>query len=203
MKKTLSGLVLIAILLNSCASSYSRINPEAVRYENNQTAGNIDFSYRYAVIADAGNKRYASYEREYNIQVVAVKIKNNSESTLKIGENVKFYTNEKEVQIIEPATASNQLQQSFIGYFLYLLLTPLKLFVASGENVETYPIGYILGPGITALNVIKATSANSSIKDDLSKYNVIGKELKSGEILTGILILRQDGYNALSVKLKP
>lgn len=203
MKKSLCGLVLIAVLLNSCASSYTRINPEAVRYENNYTADNIDFSYRYAIISDAGNKRYAGYEREYNIQVVAVKIKNNSGGTLKIGDDIKFYTNDKEVQSIESVTASNQLQQGFIGYFLYLLLTPLKLFVASGENVETYPIGFILGPGITAFNVFEATSANSNIKDDLIKYNVIGKELKSGETLTGILILRQDGYNALSVKLKP
>jgi hypothetical protein len=201
MNKSIIAILLVCIFLTNCAASYNKINPDSINYENNVISDNIELSYRYAVLADAGNTRYANYERLKKIKVVAVKLKNNSDRSFIIGSSLKFYTNDNEIDYVKPVDASKILYQRKIGYIFYIVLLPLHLEAGTGETIRSLPIGLVLAPLIIYANISTAHSANNKLKDELMNQNLFGKEIKSGETLTGLIILNIDGYNPLSVKI--
>ncbi len=79
-------LVLITgvVLLNSCATGYVTIDPKNQNYASSDEKDNIKIEYKYNVL----KKKYAKKEIKKNINVVAIKITNNSENDQIFGENM-------------------------------------------------------------------------------------------------------------------
>jgi PBP1b-binding outer membrane lipoprotein LpoB len=46
----ISSLLVLAILLNSCASGYKKINPETINYASKSIESNILFEYKYDLL---------------------------------------------------------------------------------------------------------------------------------------------------------
>ncbi|MGA8853399.1 MAG: hypothetical protein WB492_04400, partial [Christiangramia sp.] len=67
------------------------------------------------------------------------------------------------------------------------------------QTKNLFPIGLILGPGLAAYNLIKASSANKKFKNDLENYSLTGKVLNPGEEKFGIIGIRSDSYDALKI----
>ena len=196
-------LILSVVLFWGCATSYKPINP-LHNLNTTMEDENVIFKYSYNVLRNAGNERYSKKEANNYIKIVAVSIKNKSEKVIVVSENVNFYTGDKKVRLLSPEEYSHSLKQSTAGYFFYLLLSPLKLFIANGNNdsdPDIIPIGYILGPGITLLNVISASSANKKFDNELIENNIIDKTIEPGEILNGLIAIRDIGYEPLSIKI--
>lgn len=194
-------LILSVVLFWGCATSYKPINPSnnlSTRIEDED----VIFKYSYDVLQNAGNKKYSKKETMNHIKLIAVSIKNKTEKVIVVSENVDFYAGNNKVSIISPEEYSHSLKQSTLSYLFYLLLTPLKLITVNQNNdANIIPIGYVLGPGITLLNMVSSSSANKKFDKELIENNILGKTIEPGDILNGLIAIRGIGYEPLSIKL--
>jgi len=185
----------LCIFLCSCAASYKPINPSKVLYPS---VDNSDqFSYKYNVLRLAGNKKLAKKEDKYNVRIVAIRIVNTSNRVLRYGYNFDFYSGDYKARLLEPEVVSVNVKQSVPIYLLYLLLTPMT-FETSSSSI---PIGYVLGPGITAGNMIIAGSANKRFREELIEYSIIDREIKPGETFYGLIGISDNTYMPLTLQM--
>jgi hypothetical protein len=195
MKKLLTQIVLLftaAIFFCSCAANYKTVRPNALNYNNLSTDSSLTFSYKYDVLMEAGNKRYAKKEQKKNVKVVAVKITNNTSSDLHFNTDIKLYAGLQEAVVVDPVVVHKELK----------LLTPMRFYVyKNGATTTNLPIGLFLGPGLSIGNMVEAGSSNTRLRNDLLRYNIQNKTIRAGETVTGLVSIRDIGFNPLSIKL--
>ncbi|GAB3201384.1 hypothetical protein ABID22_004052 [Pontibacter aydingkolensis] len=194
-------------MLSSCASSYKAIVPENINYtaktENNQ----VLLEYKYDVLAERKNKKYAKREKTKFVQIASVKITNNSSDVVTFNESVRYFAGANAFTPLEPTIAQKTLKQGVPIYLLYLLMTNGKMI--TGEEYtngvrtkqESFPIGLILGPGLTAYNMIKAGTANQNFLKELNKYNLQNKQILPGETVYGLVAIPNSSYNPLYLQV--
>lgn len=200
-----AALILVVILLfNGCAGIYKEIKPSAVNYNNNSLTDGIGFSYKYDVLNERGNIKYAKIERKKGVKLIAVKITNNYDTTLNIGRDIVFYSGIDQLTLLNPYILKQLLKQQSAGYLFYLLLTPLTVNSLDyrGNVMQTYPVGLVVGPGLTAVNIFSAVNANRMMTRELWENNVINRDIKSGETIYGIIGIMDSGFNPIYVKLR-
>ncbi len=200
--KILKLVILLAftIALTSCASRYKTINPKAINYISNNSDNGVSIQYKYDLL----RKKYAKKEVKKGIKVISIKVTNSTENDLVFGKDIKlFYENENELVLMNKDEIFKNLKQKPATYLLYLLLTPVKLYKTSytGEQEVIFPIGYVLGPGIAAANMITSSSSNNKFKTELLDYDITGTTIKKGETVYGLIGVRSDSFNAIKVKL--
>lgn len=115
------------------------------------------------------------------------------------------YENGAEVKLLESSDIFTAMKQVSLPYVLYALLTPARLQITKSNSDGTndsnsIPIGFVLGPGLVARNVITASSANRRFKKEIIEYNLKGKIIKKGETVYGIIGIRSDNYDAIKIK---
>lgn len=190
----------------SCASSYKPIGPLSVNYSNTEEKDGIEFSYRYDVLREKGNKKYAKKEIKKSIKVVAVRINNNRNEPVTIGTNLKIFSGSSEVKLLEPALIQRELRQSVPSYLLYLLLTPLNLTISRTDNngrieSDSYPIGLGLGPVISISNMAISGGANKGLLMELNQFNQINKTILPGQSSYGLIGIGDLSFNPLRVEV--
>lgn len=192
-------------LLSSCASSYKPIDPSSFNYLSNDINNGVTVSYRYDLL----DKKYAKKESKNNTKLIAVKITNTSEKDWTVGKDLQFvYDNGQDVFLLETQAIFKTLKQSPASYLWYLLLTPTQFNTTKTnsygvtEQTSSFPIGVIIGPGIAGGNIIAASTANKKFKNDLNEYNLLGKTIKKGTTVYGLLGLQSSGYHSIRILLK-
>lgn len=188
--------IIIGIIFTSCASSYHTINPSNVHYQASGINHDVEFSYKYDVLNERGNKKYAKKETQKLVKVVAIKLVNHSDQSFVFGKDLKVHSNNNPVSILEPLVIHKQLKQSVPIYLLYLLLTPMNLYT---EDSST-PIGLVVGPGIAGGNMGMAAGANANFKKELESNFLNGRTIEAGETVYGLIGIMESGYNPLSLK---
>ena len=202
MKISYIGIFLGSILiLSSCASVYTPMKPDSINYHSVDTKNGIILEYQYNVLSN----RYLKKESKKGIKLVAVKITNNSDKNIIFGKDIMLeYENGNKIYMMDNNYIYSSFKQNTLPYLLYLLLTPLKLIITTdqGYSVRTsvYPVGYILGPGLAAGNMVTAGSANKALKSELMKYNLAGVVIKKGETKTGIIGIKSYHFEPLRIK---
>ena len=193
------SLLVIFVMLNSCASSYHKINPNNLSYNSNDTKNGVTLDYKYDLLS----KKYSKKETKKGVKVIAIKISNNSQSDIIFGKNFKLvYNNGNELIIMNNDKVFKSLKQNTISYLFYLLLTPLNLTVSSGSQSTSTPIGFIIGPGLAGGNMLVAGSANKKFKNELLEFNLQGVTIKKGETKSGLIGIKSDNYDAIKIKMK-
>lgn len=196
----------LSCMLGSCASSYKPIIPQNINYTAKTESDQVLLEYKYDVLLERKNKKYAKRERKKFIQVAAVKITNNSDQTITLGENTTFMSGTNYFTPLEPVVTHSQLKQGVPIYLLYLLMFNGKLvteetYVNGVKTAESsFPIGLILGPGLTALNMIKAGTANQNFLAELKRHDIKGKQVRPGETIYGLVPVPNSSYNPLYLK---
>jgi len=201
--KTLS--ILTIALLSGCASVYKPIYPPRINYTSHDLNDGISLSYKYDVLREKGNRKYARKEEMRNVKVISLKITNNTDSVIGIGKDVSFYSGYKQVFPMEPIVLKKSIKQNAPSYLLYLLLTPLKLSVTTNTNtmdpsIETYSIGYVLGPALALGNLAVAGSANTNLEQELYDYNILNRDINPKETVYGIIGIKGSQYDRLSIR---
>ena len=193
MKKTFLLLTTIFIL-SGCASRYYPIS-NSQSYRNTEEGNNLTYSYKFDVLAANGNKKYAKKEAKHNIDVMSVKITNNTDRELSVDNDIDFYVSNRQVQPLESTSVTSRIKQ---GAAIYLLYSFLFLYVDDGSSRTTIPIGVGIGIG----NMAFASANNKKFKDEFSINNIIGKTIKPGETLHGLVGFIDIEHGSLRMEVK-
>jgi len=100
------------------------------------------------------------------------------------------------------------LEQKPASYLWYLLLTPMNLYTyktnsyGGQETSSSTPIGLIVGPGLAGGNFIAASSANKKFESEILEYDIIGRVIKKGETVNGLIGIISDNYELLKLKIQ-
>jgi hypothetical protein len=193
MKKT-TTLILTVFLLWGCASVYKPIQPSSLNYSNTEVGEEISYSYKFDVLNEKGNKRYARKEDKFNIDILSVKLINNTNKELDFNKNVKCYMGDRELYPLESNSVTSRIKQGVIGYILYGFVF---LYIGNEENVTTIPIGLPIGIG----NMIAAGSSNGKFKREFSEYNLVNKTINPGDTIYGLVAFKDIEYGKFEMKI--
>lgn len=183
------------VFLAGCASSYSTINPKQVNYGLTGSTDEINYSYKYNVLAEKGNRKYAKRETKYGVSVVALKIENTTSSPIVVNEDINFSIGGKEVAPLNSQAVTSSIRQEGIGFYAFYGL--LVLYLYDGGTVTTIPIGVPIGLG----NIIVASSANKNFEKEFNDNNIVGKTIQPGETLYGLAGFRDIQYGNLEMEM--
>jgi len=193
------SLLLFAMLFNSCASGYRKINPETVAYVSKSMESNMLLEYKYDLL----RKKYKKKETKNNIRLIAVKITNSTQKDMVFGSDCKLtYENGNEVSIVETKKLFKTIKQSPASYLWFLLLSPVQFYSGSTTTANSFPLGLIIGPGLTGGNMFAASSANKNFKNELMKFDLNGKTIKKGETAYGLVGLNSNSYDSIKIKVQ-
>ena len=203
MKKSISTLLTLisVIILSGCASTYKPINPSTLNYNAHDLQDGIALSYKYDVLRERGNRKYAKKEAKKGVKLIAVKITNNTDSVINVGRDIAFYSGKNQLFLMEPMVVQESIKQNVLAYLPYALLTFVNLSVTNGSSTEIYPIGLALGPAATISNMVIAGTANKNLLDELYDYNILSRDIQKGESVYGIIGVRDIGFSPISVRM--
>jgi hypothetical protein len=202
-KAILRNLILtFALILTGCAASYRPIDPPSLNYDSHVFQDGIGLSYKYDVLREKGNKKYAKKEDKKGLKLIAVKITNNTDSVINVGTDIAFYIGQNQIFPLEPLAIKETIKQIVPGYLPYLLLSFTNLYVSNGYSTKTFPIGLILGPALTIGNMTLAGSSNKNLLNELYEYDIFNRNIQSGETLYGMIGVRYIGYSPINVTIR-
>lgn len=203
----IASVMLALLVLSSCASSYHSINPSLLHYSSQSSSKEgVVLEYRYNLL----DKKYQKKELAKGVKLVAIKLTNKSGEDIIFGKDIQLtYDDGSKPYILENEQVFKQLKQSPASYLLYLLLSPLNLYISESTsspyepaNNKSIPIGLVVGPGLAGGNAIAAGSANKKFKQDLLDYNINGSVIKKGETISGLIGIKTDEFKSLNLKVK-
>lgn len=194
-------LVIFTALMSSCAAIYNPIEPSYLSYELAGNYSGLKLSYRYGILAELNNKRYAKKENKQKIKLVAVKIENTSNQTLVLGKDFYLTSNGQAIDFVNTADAYQKLKQKNWQAlsFLLLALTP-PVQTTNGASVADFPLGMVAGPMLAAGNIFVAINANKQFQSELQSNTILGSTIKPQETRYGIIIINTAEENPIEIK---
>ena len=181
------------------------INPDKITFNSKTENQGVTLEYKYNLL----DKKYAKKEIKKGVRLVAVKILNNSDKDLTFGRDLLLTnSNGKHISIYENKRTLNMLEQKPASYLWYLLLTPMNLYTyetnsyGGQETSSSTPIGLIVGPGLAGGNFIAASSANKKFESEILEYDIMGRVIKKGETVNGLIGIISDNYELLKLKIQ-
>ena len=199
----ISVLTLSVLFLNSCASGYKKIQPKTINFASRSENNSIVLEYKYDLL----EKKYKKKELNNGLKLIAVKVTNNTSNDLVFGKDIRLtYENGNELNLLETNVVYKAIKQSPASYLWYLLLTPMQFQTTTTNSFgqqtssSSTPIGLVIGPGLAGGNMIAASSANKNFQNDLTENDILGKVIKTGETVYGIVGIRSDNYDTIKVK---
>ena len=164
----LIGLVLIS-WLSSCAAPYRTMNLYNVPYQNLEEQNQVEVSYRYFVLSQQNNRKYANRETKNQTYLAAVQVTNTGDTPITFGENATLVPTEEDKRILPPEGMFASLKQRG-GWHAFYLAFGLIDFTFNGEAIPYS--GLILGAVLSGGNLVVASTANQQFKSDLElKYH--------------------------------
>jgi len=191
-------MLVFIFLIGGCAQGYYAINPSKITYNVSNNLDDITLNYRYDILNEKRDYKLARKEKTQNMKLVAVKITNNTNRIINIGNNAAFYTGKTMIYPMDAIAIKNNLRQSVAGYLFYLLLTPITF---SFNGSDPMPVGLVLGPLITGSNMLSAGSANRNLYIDLVQHDILNHDIQVGETVYGLVGFKNLDYAPLTIKL--
>ncbi len=204
MKKIfIQTIILLAVLFTTgCASTYKAINPRQLYYTAHSSKDSLLISYKYNVLQEKGNKKLAKKELRRGVQVIAIKLTNNTDRTINVHDDLIFYAGDTPIYPMQPVDVKNKVRQSVFSYLPYLLLTFTSVIFSNGNSSVAVPVGIVIGPGITAGNMAVAATANKRFLSELNEYNILDRNIRPGDTDFGIIGVQNSNFGPISVRLK-
>lgn len=192
------ALALLTSVLFSCAKHYRAIAPQALTYSDVQSGDDIRYAWRYNVLAESGNKKYARKETKQAIQVLAVQISNTSAEEITVREHARFYIDDRLVLPMEPLQVQQQIRQ--LGG-LYMLWSLFWVYIITCDSFDCstipLPVGVVIGIG----NMAKAQRANKDFLHELTFNNILDKRIGPGETVTGLIGISSSSMKPIEIRI--
>src|SRR5688572_11405238 len=182
-------LLIFSCACMSCASSYRQINPMRIAYQDSTASPGIAMEYKYNVLRQAGNKKYARKADDKLIKIVAVKFTNLTDQEIAFGKDVVVSADDERITPVSTEVVKKQVRQVSGLYMLWSLFW-LTFTKCDNEDcsVTPIPIGLLIGIANTA----GASGANKNFNRELEQHNMMNKIVKPGQTVKGLLIIRAE-----------
>ncbi|MGV3588637.1 MAG: hypothetical protein ACO1OF_16650 [Adhaeribacter sp.] len=180
-------LLSLSLLLSSCASSFKSIDPHKMTFNFTDNTGDVQFSYSYNVLEIMRNKKYVKKELKRGMQVVAVRITNNSDKTLRLNDNLKLIVGNNQTVPVDPTIVAQNIKQGTWIYLLYLPLTFTFTINHTGRLEDNKTTTLPVGAFGSLYNIVVASSANKNFREELKKYNLLDKTIEPGQTVYGLI----------------
>ncbi len=197
MKKLL--FFVLSIFLFSCASTYKSISPGQLNYPSTSEISGLSYSYRFDVLEDTKNKKYANKEAKKGMKLIAIKLENNTNETVNLKRDIDFYMGDRVIFPMEPQLIKSTIKQPAPLYLLWSLLW-VVIYDCDFDDCNTTPIP--IGLGIGLINVGIAGSANKNFENELNQYNLLERDIAPGETAHGLIGLSTDIAAPITLKWK-
>lgn len=207
----LCSIAFCGLFLTGCAASYKAIHPNSITYiKDNSSSPDITAEYHFNVLREAGNKKIHNKELKKNLQLVAVKITNNSNGDIAYNRDFQLYTGDAALNVVSVESVHAQLKQQAPLYLLYLLMSGMTFTSSTSstsggsvvkEDTNSFPIGLIVGPGIALYNTLVASGANKNFKEELAKYSISNSVIKKGETGFYLVGINSTSFQPVSARL--
>lgn len=193
--------IFLVLLISGCARKFHEIDPSIYNFENEKllTEG-VQVSYFYDVQQNVRNKPYARKERNKSLKLIAIKIKNNSDSSLLITRDnffIKTFSG-KNIQILYPIEYTKAIRQKSEFFVLFYGLAGIgyEWGESNGQGYSNFTYNFIpllIGIG----NAVVAETSNSKQKNNLAETNIFNKTISPGASLYGLLAIEESGFPEL------
>lgn len=158
------------MLLSGCASSYTQIKPNELRYYNTLKNDSITISYENKVLEILGNTRNAKKSRKKGLQVMAIKVENFSSDTLSLMDDIVLESDNKEIKPVSTLITYKALKQQPATYLLALANFSVTVDSRQGTSLGV-SVG-LLNLLYVVPNMIISSTANARMKKELKEYSV-------------------------------
>mgnify|MGYP003576917837 CR=1 FL=1 len=198
--------LLALLFLQGCAGTYKSLQPNTLSYGNRDSVAGVSLAYQYDILLNSRNKKYWKKEQKKGVRLVAVKITNNTSRELKFNTDFQLISDNAPLPILPNKAVYSQLKQQPATHLLYLLLTPMQGYVTTsdpnkGVKTSTFPIGLILGPGLSLGNLAVSSSANGEFREELNQFDLENNVIGSGETRYALIGIQQSSFSSIRVRL--
>jgi hypothetical protein len=191
--------LIVVFILSSCAGNFKSINPQSFSFSKSKTERDLEVAYQYDILHLTENKKYRRKAYEANVNLVAVKLTNPTDSVLEVDKHIIFYHGNTPIDPMEPEIIKNKIKQNTTSYLFYLFFTSVQL--AFEEDGASIPIGWILGPALAGSNMAIAGGSNIRLLTELRMYSLNGKSLQPGQSIRGIIGISNMGYSPITAEI--
>lgn len=205
--KALFCVLCVAVVLSGCAGTYRTINPETLPYQQSTKANAaVQLGYHYNILTELGNKKFARKEKKKNLNLVAVKITNNTDHTLIFGKDIFLRSEGQMVSPVNHMRTFRTLKHKTPLFLLYLPLIHLNVTTYeqthSGFRQRFYPVGLIVGPILSFGNMFKAHANNKKFLKELRNHTLQHKEIKPGETVYGLIGVQKATFGPMELDIR-
>lgn len=187
------------LVVCSCAGRYHPVLVRNLNYESVSTDDRVAMHYKYDVLRQAGNKKFAKKELAKNVRVLAVQFTNMTERPINFSKDIGIYSGSRTIIPLEPQYAKRELKQIAPLHLLWCLLW-VNITTCDGYdcNSTLLPVGPVIGIS----NMLVASGANKRLYEDLVRYNMIDKTIDPGETVSGLITIAVESGQPLSIRMK-
>jgi len=193
-------LLLLFVTFIGCATQYRHVEPHTMEYSampDTLHSCNVEITYRYDILANASNKKYARKEKKEGISLIAVRIANNGNDTLFIPDDILIEARDNWVFPLDMNEAIDVFIQDH----------PAALDELMGGAVE---VGGVFVPGGWGFLVPLATSIPSTINSsieakandrfikEMQDYYLVFSNVPPGATVSGLLALPVELFTPLT-----
>ena len=170
-------LMLIAVVGSGCASGYRLIEPARMDFNHatdtlNLSEGQMLVGWKYNVLKEAGNKKYARNEKHFEVSLLAMSITNWSPDTLFFPGNFTIWTGDDLVIPLYVDEAQDALRQTFVE-----------------ENAEIGSGDFFADLTYFLFNASIQGKANKRFQKELSEYYLLDSYVPPGGAVAGLIAL--------------
>ena len=194
MKKLLI-LGLTMFFFSGCATRFIKMNPELNFYSMEKNINkDVKIEYDFDAMSESRNNTYDYREDRKNLQLLSVKIKNESTETLVFtDENLKIKTLlgvPISIETNEDIYIHKIQQKRLGGYMLYGLAEASLNWTSPGNrySLTINPIAVLIG----VYNVALGIHGNSRFKKSMKTYNLFNQTVAPNTTFNGFIILNEN-----------
>jgi hypothetical protein len=173
--------IIFALLISGCAATYHPLSLDNIKYTPGDTIKGISYGYRYNVLMEQGNKKYGEKENQKNIKLVAFSFTNTGLHKIDLVNDLEYFQySTRQIIPLESKTIAASFEQNPNKYYADLGLMLLNGYYSeesttngdvTSSHFRIIPIGLIIGPILTIVNISTAKNANLLFSKDLEKYS--------------------------------
>ena len=187
-------LILSLLIFTGCATRFIKMEPELSGYSHqNEISKNVTIKYGFDAMSKSRNTIYDYKEDRKNLQLLSVRISNESKDTLvftKENLNIKTLLGTPINILNDEEFYVDKIKQRAGWYMLYSLFGFMVGWTSDNDRyrITVNPIGALIGVYNLALGV----HGNMRLKKSMKKYNLFNQRIAPNTTFDGFIILGEN-----------